>query len=300
MLLETLETDTSSISSKSKIQKTAEWNYSIDDTPRKIRLKKKIQEMIIKEKLLLKRIKQLQKVTYRKKNKIKNLTGIVQLLQNNSMITQDVKEVLLSRFGNNKSLLSKLFQKDIKNIKSNSIKKYTEDVRQFAITLHYFLPRAYNYVRNYLKGALPHCKTLSKWYTTINAEPGFTSESFETLKERNKHLEKNIFCSLVLDEMNLRQHVEWLNDKVYGLVNIENNINDENMGYAKEALVFMIVAINESWKVPLGYFFINGLNSEKKAELVNHCLRLLEDCRITVMNITFDCCSTNIGKKSWL
>ncbi|EFN70705.1 hypothetical protein EAG_00066, partial [Camponotus floridanus] len=47
----------------------------------------------------------------------------------------------------------------------------------FAISLHYFSPRAYKYVRNILNGALPHHKTLSKWYKTINGEPGFTSES---------------------------------------------------------------------------------------------------------------------------
>jgi len=143
-----------------------------------------------------------------------------------------------------------------------------------------------------LKGALPHNKTLSKWYKTIDAEPGFTSESFEILKKRNKYLEKNIFCSLVLDEMSLRQHVEWVNDKVYGLVNVGNAVNDENMGYAREVLVFMIVAINESWTVPLGYFFVNSL--KKKANLINRCLQLLEDCKITVTIITFDCCPTNL------
>jgi len=59
-------------------------------------------------------------------------------------------------------------------------------------------------------------------------------------------------------------YVEWVNDKVYGLVNVGNNINDENISSAKEALVFIIVAINESWKVPLRYFFVHALNAEKK------------------------------------
>ncbi|EFN61753.1 THAP domain-containing protein 9, partial [Camponotus floridanus] len=52
--------------------------------------------------------------------------------------------------------------------------------------------------------------------------------------------------------------------------------------------------INESWKLPLGYFFIESLNSNKKANLVNHCLQLLENCKVTVINITFDCCPTNL------
>lgn len=46
--------------------------------------------------------------------------------------------------------------------------------------------------------------------------------------------------------MSIRQHVEWFNDKIYGLVNVGHNIDDERMGYAREALVFMLVTINES------------------------------------------------------
>lgn len=88
-------------------------------------------------------------------------------------------------------LFFKLFQK---MYNKKNTKEYEEDIRQFAITLHYFSPRAYNYVRNILKGALPHCKTLSKWYKTINTA--------QILKERNKHQKRN--HSLVLDEMSLR------------------------------------------------------------------------------------------------
>jgi len=38
-------------------------------------------------------------------------------------------------------------------------------------------------------------------------------------------------------------------------LSVGNAVNDENMGYAREVSVFMIVAITESWKVPLEYFF---------------------------------------------
>lgn len=270
------------------------WTYypARDDTPRKSNLKRKIRRMAAKEQLLVKRITQLRKVTYRQKHKIENLNLVIKKLQQNGMIAHDAKEVLQNCFGSNNNLFFSIFKKVSSKKKVKG--KYLEDIRKFAITLHYFSPRAYNYVRNVLKGALPHYKTLSKWYKTVNAEPGFTSESFEILKKRNVNMQKNIYCSLVFDEMSLRQHVEWVNDKIYGLVNIGNNVCDENIGYAKQALVFMIVAINESWKLPLGYFFIDSLNGEKKADLISNCLQLLEDCRINVTNITFDCCPTNL------
>jgi len=37
----------------------------------------------------------------------------------------------------------------------------------------------------------------------------------------------------------------------------------------------MLVSIDESWKFPLGYFFINSLDSTQKAKLLNQCLNLL-------------------------
>lgn len=57
----------------------------------------------------------------------------------------------------------------------------------------------------------------------------------------------------------------------------------------------MIIVINESWKLPLGYFFIDSLNTDKKANLVDHSLQLLKDCQISITNITFDCCPTNLS-----
>lgn len=170
-------------SSSSKVQENvASWNYypQPDNSPRKTHLKRKIQEMAGKKQLLMKRITRLQKVKSRQKRRIVNLTSIVQKLKNNGMISHDAEEILVNHFGSNNRLFYSLFRKSITH---KNTKKYNKIIRQFAITLHYFSPRAYNYVRNTLKGALPHEKTLAKWYKTINAEPGFTSECFDMLKK---------------------------------------------------------------------------------------------------------------------
>jgi len=34
----------------------------------------------------------------------------------------------------------------------------------------------------------------------------------------------------------------------------------------------MVVSLNSSWKVPTGYFFIDGLNGDERASLINHCI----------------------------
>lgn len=67
------------------------------------------------------------------------------------------------------------------------------------------------------------------------------------------------------------------------------------MEKAKEAFVFLVVAINESWKIPVGYFLINHVNSSQKAKLVQCCIHLLSETGVTVVSLTFDGCTTNIG-----
>ena len=46
---------------------------------------------------------------------------------------------------------------------------------------------------------------------------------------------------------------------------------------AKDVLVLMAVCINGSWKVPCGYFFIDGLSRSERANLITVCLQQLWD-----------------------
>jgi hypothetical protein len=45
-------------------------------------------------------------------------------------------------------------------------RKYDENVRKFSVTLHYYSPRAYKYVRKHFDNCLPHIRTLASWYCT--------------------------------------------------------------------------------------------------------------------------------------
>jgi len=58
--------------------------------------------MANKEKLLMKRITYLQKLTFRQKHQIANFTCVIKGLENNGMITHNAKEILIDCFGNNK------------------------------------------------------------------------------------------------------------------------------------------------------------------------------------------------------
>jgi len=59
----------------------------------------------------------------------------------------------------NKNLLNR----QIRMIKQLKVPRlYDPELRRFALTLHYYSPRAYNYVRRKMNKCLPHPKTLSK------------------------------------------------------------------------------------------------------------------------------------------
>lgn len=102
---------------------------------------------------------------------------------------------------------------------------------------------------------LPHPKTLASWYSVIDGSPGFTNEAFQILRSKNEINKHHIICSLVFDEITVRQGIEFDGNRYFGYVNLGVECSDVEKELAKEALVFMVVAINDSWKLPRGIFF---------------------------------------------
>ena len=48
---------------------------------------------------------------------------------------------------------------------------HNEEVKKFAISLHYFSPAAYEYVRSVF--ALLSARSISNWTSSVDCEPGF-------------------------------------------------------------------------------------------------------------------------------
>lgn len=149
---------------------------------------------------------------------------------------------------------SHLTDEDIKileciNVKNDQLKfnrkgVYSKEVKSFALTLHYYSPKAYNYVREKFHTCLPHTRTIQKWYESVDANAGFTRESLVAINLRQKQSEYDIVCSLMLDEMAVRKRVEWDGKRFHGYIDIGSNINSDDLKEAKEALVFLVNAIN--------------------------------------------------------
>jgi len=101
-------------------------------------------------------------------------------------------------------------------------------------------------------------------------------------------------CSMI-DEVAIRQHVEWDGQKFQGYIDMGTGLHDDGMPIAKEALTFMVVGVNDSFKVPVGYFLIDGLGGTERANLVKQFLSKLHDVGVIIVSLTFDGSAANIA-----
>jgi len=82
----------------------------------------------------------------------------------------------------------------------------------------------------------------------------------------------------MMDEMSIKKDVHFNGVHNIGYVNMGTK-NDESdaLPMASDILVFMLIALNSNWKIPIAYFLINGISAEEKSNLVNKCLSNVYD-----------------------
>ena len=227
-----------------------------------------------------------------------SLNVIIHELKHESLISSEIAESLQSIGGSVEKLFERVGTKSKAKKINAKVTHYCESLRSFAITLHFYSPKAYNYIRKTFKNCLPHERTLQKWFRNVSSKPGFSNDSFTALEYKIKFLKsqgKFAPCALLMDEMAIKQQIEWQGDNASGYVDLGMHENDPcTAKIANEALVFMVVSLNDSWKLPVGYFFTSSLNGEDKSNLVKQCLTLLHSVGADVQSLTFDGAGTNI------
>ena len=177
--------------------------------------------------------------------------------------------------------------------KGNKSKRYTDEIKRFALTLHYHSPKAYDYCRSHLH--LPHPSSLRNWMSSINGEPGFQKEVFCALSKLNV---EDRDCALIFDSMAIRKQVLWNSSKqkYVGYCDYGCDFSLEASDtVATEALVFMLVGLNHKWKWPIGYFFIAKVTATIQAELIKSALTLASDAGLKTWAITCDGAMVNVS-----
>lgn len=135
------------------------------------------------------------------RNKLLNLQAVVKELNNRPELKDHRNDVQIA-------CRNDLLQKLIDRVNGKAMgaishtAEYNEDLRKFALTVHFYSPRSYIYLRDKFDLCLPHINTLRKWYSRLDCEPGFTSESFNTIATLSKR--GPVYVSLMLDEIIIR------------------------------------------------------------------------------------------------
>ena len=109
----------------------------------------------------------LQKQLLRRDARWNTMTDVIQNLKENGISTQSVEEVLRNRFS---GFLLDVLDNEMQNssIHKNR-KRYSEEIKSLALTLCFYSPKAYHFVRGKLN--LSHDSMLRKWLSTSNCEP---------------------------------------------------------------------------------------------------------------------------------
>ena len=254
------------------------------------RLKKKYDNLLDITENLQKRLKTSHKKVHKLRRKVNCLTSVVSELQKEKLISNDCASILETTFS---EVPRELMKRLVTQTQKKNPGAYPKELRSFAMTLKFYSAKAYKFVRERFDLGLPHPSVISSWYNVMDGEPGFTKEALTALKAKvlaGKRDGQKVVCSLMLDEMSIRKHVQWDGkaQKYRGFVDLGTDIDDDSLPEATEALVFMAVSVNSNWKVPCGYFLVNGLTGEEKANLTKDCIRKLHDVGVKVVSFTCD------------
>lgn len=176
------------------------------------------------------------------------------------------------------------------------------------MSLHFYSPRAYRFIREKFNKNLPHEVTIRIWYrsSTIDSGPGIGSHALKILTDKAEDLRskgKQLICALIFDEMAVRKNIEWCQKtkKFIGYVN--NNVsaeddddnNTDESALVSQAIVFMLSGINSFFQLPIAYFFINSLDSYGRQDYLNQILFELSKCDVDIGAVTFDGLAANIS-----
>lgn len=246
------------------------------------------------ENKLKRKIKALQQQLRRKKAKQQTMSDVINELQQKLLLSEKDAEFIHGQFD---SLQLSIFRDTRNNIERAPCgRRYSDLVKEFATTLNFYSPKAYQYVRSVIP--LPQPSLIRKWSSSIECEPGFLQESFEALKRECSTKPNYEDCFLVIDALSIRKQMLWDNqqDRYVGFVNYGPEIPPEKPDtLATEAVVFLLVGARAHWKCPIGYFLADKMTATIQATLARTALMLAADAGLRVWSITTDGTTVNIG-----
>ena len=185
---------------------SSEHSYCVQESPRK--LKREAATLQDRLECYQKKLKSVQQTSRRLVKKVESLEDVIKMLKRRDLVSDNCVSVLEKCLsGASLQLILRLLAKH-KHIPF-SHQQYPLELRAFALTLNSYSTKAYNFVRNTFDLCLPHHKTISKWYHSVDGNAGFSAQALQTVQAHATAVGQQLFCALIMDEMAIRRQVEW-------------------------------------------------------------------------------------------
>ena len=201
-----------------------------------------------------------------------SLKATIDVLKRDRLVDDDLALGSHAKKKFENQLVSDLFKNEVVNgSKKKRGRRYSEEVKQFCLTINYYSPRAYSFLaKNF---ALPSKTSIKDWTRSVDCNVGILSEVIDTLEKQVKAKVIDPHCSLLVDEMSIRKGLVYNHSdgKFVGHVDLGAGETDE-AALATNALMFMAVGLKGQWKHPVTYFLTDHLASDTLAELTRSVL----------------------------
>ena len=183
---------------------------------------------------LQRKIKLLQQKLRRRDKKIVDLNSMLTVAQKMCIMSSDTADMLKDTFG--EVPFDVLVHQIQNNKKKPKARRYTASMKEFTLTLYFYSPRSYNFLRK--KICLPHPAMLSTWVSTANCFPGFLDEAHAYIKSIAEQQETAFDCALIIDSMSIRKQILWdkSRNKYAGYVECAGIVEEPEPSVASEAL----------------------------------------------------------------
>ena len=73
---------------------------------------------------------------------------------------------------------------------------------------------------------------------------------------RSEGQDRKLLCSLIMDEVAIHRKLDFDSVEFHGQIDMGTELDNDALPVAKATLVFMVVDLKSSWKLPVGYFLI--------------------------------------------
>ena len=176
-----------------------------------------------------------------------------------------------------------------------SKRKFKKSVREFAMTVFFYSPKVYRYLRKSF--VLPTVKTLRHWTMKSHCFPGFQDCAFKEIQRRVALAPEDYKCAaLMIDGMSIKEAVSIIPgfNRTIGLVDV-GGLEEVKEEEAKEALIVMVVGLKAKWKLAIGYFLVRRTPGSLVQKIIKESLIRTHNVGMTIFTVTADGARGNIS-----